>query len=255
MELISIVRNTSLFSNFDIREILRPSLIHTTNFSLLAKHFRGAILVYIYFPAQSKQEKLYICTGSRTSRQSHWRQRHYDCYNPEMMTALSPVPSKQTSNGPHQNGVMTNGKRKAPPTGAGKRDEQQGKRRRKSSNTPTNTAEETSHMNGIEEDKKPVPKSNHLRFGSEEPVLLEETPAEIPAAPNHDEEDEDSDDDAPEAIDNSAQLLKIKEQAKKQETAKQVYVFFSPLTWSRFLIPLQRGTIEKGEAAETGRAP
>lgn len=68
----------------------------------------------------------------------------------------------------------------------------------------------------------------HLRFDSEEPAGSEETQLEeAPQDVSREDEDEDeeSDDDAPETVDNSAQLLKVKEQAKKQEKARQLYVF------------------------------
>ncbi|KAL2004276.1 hypothetical protein VTN02DRAFT_4001 [Thermoascus thermophilus] len=73
------------------------------------------------------------------------------------------------------------------------------------------------------EDAAPVTKAKHLRFGSEEP---EEPMGEVEEVPETQretpKEDEDSDDDeAPEAFDNSAQLLKMKEEARKQEQAKQ----------------------------------
>lgn len=75
------------------------------------------------------------------------------------------------------------------------------------------------------DDADSAPKK-HFRFGSEdpEPSFPETQLAPVSAQPKQDEEDSDSDDDAPEAIDNSAQLLKIKEQARKQEMAKQQYV-------------------------------
>ncbi|KAK2799165.1 hypothetical protein FQN50_008554 [Emmonsiellopsis sp. PD_5] len=71
-------------------------------------------------------------------------------------------------------------------------------------------------------------KSTHVRFGSEEPEAevngehreeippVEEAPKEI-----QETEFEDSDDEAPETVDNAAQLRKLKEAAKKEELAKQ----------------------------------
>lgn len=72
--------------------------------------------------------------------------------------------------------------------------------------------------------KKP---SNHIRFGSEEPALPIRTAKEIetetvqPTQPQAEEDSESDDDEAPEVVDNSAQLLALKVQAQKQKEAKK----------------------------------
>lgn len=118
------------------------------------------------------------------------------------------------------------GKRKSRPTSAGKPDGQETKRKRSnpmttdtSANAANGTPEETSNMNGPN-----APAGKKIRFGSEESEAIETQPEEITETPKENSDDEDSDDDAPETFDNSAQLSKMKEQAKKHEAAKQLYV-------------------------------
>lgn len=139
--------------------------------------------------------------------------------------ALHEVSDKESKT----NGVAKHQKRKAEPATVERSDDKQSKRRKKNSldaadATDGNTWKESA-MNGNKDQTSAVsgPKK-HFRFDSEEPSVPEETQieeAQAPQASSHEEEEEDSDDDAPETIDNSAQLLKLKEQAKKQETARQ----------------------------------
>ncbi|KAJ5805234.1 hypothetical protein N7474_011121 [Penicillium riverlandense] len=114
-------------------------------------------------------------------------------------------------------GPAMNGKRKAESTTTKKAEGQQAKRRKRDSLEATETT-----LDG--QDQTPTaPSTKHMRFDSEEPELPEETQLEeISETQNQIGDDDDSDDDAPEAIDNSAQLLKIKEHAKKLEAAKQI---------------------------------
>ncbi|KAJ5281223.1 hypothetical protein N7478_006595 [Penicillium angulare] len=135
-------------------------------------------------------------------------------------TRQGPAASKDTSEAPKTNGVKKQGKRKAPS------DEQQTKRRKQNSLKAAESDGEESESPKIPAagEKKSAdsePKA-HFRFGSEEPETPEIQPEEIPQAPNQDEESDSDSDDAPETIDNSAQLLKIKEQAKKQEKLKKL---------------------------------
>ncbi|KAJ6090467.1 hypothetical protein N7486_009282 [Penicillium sp. IBT 16267x] len=138
----------------------------------------------------------------------------------EMVTSTrgETAAAKDASKSPKTNGAVKQGKRKAPT------DEQKTKRQKRNS---LEAAEIDNEENGSPktEEKKSTesePKS-HFRFGSEEPTVPEPQPEQIPQAPNNDEEDDSSDDDeAPETIDNSAQLLQMKEKAKKQEKAKQL---------------------------------
>jgi U3 small nucleolar RNA-associated protein 16 len=123
--------------------------------------------------------------------------------------------------------MAASGKRKTRPASAGKPDGQDTKRRRRSNPKAADTSAdaangtpETSNVNAAK-----APAGTKIRFGSEDPEPIETQLEEIAESPKEDEEEEDSsDDDAPETIVNSAQLLKMKEQAKKQEAAKQLYV-------------------------------
>lgn len=137
--------------------------------------------------------------------------------NPKMVTT--------TRQGKVTPEVATSGKRKAQSASAGKTEAQQTKRIRRSDpmagadhatkNTPGKTSQ-------VKTEKAPAGKK--IRFDSEEPEQFETQAEEISETPNPDDDEDDSDDDAPETINNSAQLLKMKEQAKKQEAAKQLYV-------------------------------
>jgi U3 small nucleolar RNA-associated protein 16 len=126
---------------------------------------------------------------------------------------------------------IANGKRKAQSASASKTEDQQTKRRRKSDPKATGTDQDAikhtlAEKSSVNAEKAPAGKK--IRFDSEEPEPLETQPEEISEIPTQDDDDEDdSDDDAPETIDNSAQLLKMKEQAKKQEAAKQLYGFLT----------------------------
>lgn len=203
--------------------------MHATNISPSWPSFSEA-------PFSSKSMFSHLITAARGLFVRQDPERALDNANtPEIETATrqGAIDSKQAANGSDQIVVTTKGKRRARPASAGKTDDQQAKRRKQSSletpnaNVGDTPNEETWQMNGIEEDKETATsaKSNHLRFGSEEPTLPEEAlPDEISAAPNHEEDRDNSDGDTPEAIDNSAQRLKIKEQAKQQEKAKRVYV-------------------------------
>lgn len=127
-------------------------------------------------------------------------------------------------------------KRKSRPTSAGKPDSQETKRQKsdpQGANPPADTSSDTETPN-VNAASAPAPAGKKIRFGSEEPEPIETEPEETPEAPQ-DDEDEDSDDDAPETIDNSAQLSKMKEQAKKQEAARQLYVSRSVLAQSILL--------------------
>ncbi|KAK1139504.1 hypothetical protein N8T08_000709 [Aspergillus melleus] len=78
-----------------------------------------------------------------------------------------------------------------------------------------------------EPEEKPATngKTKHFRFDSEEPEIPLDTPAEENTETPQDKEgsdDDSSDDEAPEAINNSAQLSKIRSEAKKHEQAKQL---------------------------------
>lgn len=136
---------------------------------------------------------------------------------------------------PEKIGVAKHGKRKVQPTTAEKTDDKQSKRRKRNSLEAADASSDNaadapkeSDANGTKKQKPSAsaPKA-HFRFDSEEPAVPEHTkPEEISQTSKHDEDEEESDDDddVPEAVDNSAQLLKMKKQAKKQEKAKQLYV-------------------------------
>lgn len=129
--------------------------------------------------------------------------------------------------------VVITGKRKTQLTGAGNAEGQNNKRRK-------GVGEENGHgiVNGRphEEHTQDVngAAKKHFRFGSEEPAIPLDTPAEETSEtvqPDNREDGEDSsDDEAPEAVDNSTQLSSIKAEAKKRERAKQMLVD-SPSTY------------------------
>lgn len=158
--------------------------------------------------------------------------------------------AKDASKSPKTNGAVKQGKRKAPI------DEQRTKRQKRSSlEAAESDDEETGSPKTEEKETESEPKS-HFRFGSEDPAVPEPQPEQIPQASNNDDEDDSSDDDeAPETIDNSAQLMQMKEKAKKQEKAKQLYVppkiipgFLHGYWFSNLQ---QRGTTKEGKAEET----
>lgn len=121
--------------------------------------------------------------------------------------------------------MSANGKRKTRPASAGKPDGQETKRQSSKPQTTNKSADISSDSEKPSDvNAASAPAGNKIRFGSEEPEPIDTQPEEIPEASMEDEEDEDSDDDAPETINNSAQLSKMKEQAKKQEAARQLYV-------------------------------
>lgn len=130
---------------------------------------------------------------------------------------------------PTTNGTPKQGKRKAQPVTTESTNAKQIKRRKRNSLEAENATIEDTASDALNEsgaDEEDSAPKKHFRFGSEdpEPSVPETQLAPVSAQPEQDEEDSDSDDDAPEAIDNSAQLLKIKEQARKQEMVKQQYV-------------------------------
>ncbi|PYH91359.1 hypothetical protein BO71DRAFT_385814 [Aspergillus ellipticus CBS 707.79] len=130
--------------------------------------------------------------------------------------------------------IETKGKRKSEPVGSAPTETQNNKRRKRTSleavqepeSKPSSKKSKTTEQN---ETKQPEPsassKTKHFRFDSEEPELpevaaLEDTTETQQEVQNSD--DDGSDDEAPETIDNSAQLSKIKMEAKRQERAKQI---------------------------------
>jgi U3 small nucleolar RNA-associated protein 16 len=134
--------------------------------------------------------------------------------------------TSQPTEEPNTNGATKQGKRKAQPVTTEKTNDKQSKRRKRNSLEAENTTMEgntpdAGSDSAMDEDSAP---KKHFRFGSEDPEhTVPET--QLKSKPEQDgDEDSDSDDDAPETIDNSAQLMKIKEQARKQEKAKQQYV-------------------------------
>lgn len=115
-----------------------------------------------------------------------------------------------------------NAKRKAESASSAKTNGESTKRRKRVSvDKQVNGDEESSSTH--EEKVAAVEKPKHFRFGSEEPAPTDELVEEVPETQqNGAQSAEDSDDDeAPEAFDNSAQLLRMKEQAQKQERARQ----------------------------------
>ncbi|KAL2872721.1 uncharacterized protein BJX67DRAFT_340204 [Aspergillus lucknowensis] len=114
-----------------------------------------------------------------------------------------------------------NGKRKSENATTSTNDDAQRNKRRKKS--PIEIEEEVGE--DAKEDTAPEPAAGkHFRFDSEEPVLPESVGPEEPVAAHQENQDgeDSSDDEAPETVDNSAQLSKIKLEAKKRERARQI---------------------------------
>ncbi|KAL4943514.1 U3 snoRNA associated-domain-containing protein [Aspergillus oleicola] len=108
-----------------------------------------------------------------------------------------------------------NGKRKSE-NEAAESPETQGNKRRKRTSTIQVSKKEVK-----EDSKDEAAPKKHFRFGSEEPEVPEVVEPEVPVDQSQDEE-ESSDDEAPETVDNSAQLARIKEEAKQRERARQI---------------------------------
>lgn len=161
--------------------------------------------------------------------------------------------------------AVTNGKGKSGSARTGKKAGQNNKRRRGSVQDSEDENAQDKSPNGTTESKqeqKGSPgKGGHIRFGSEEPALQHEVEMENVSEPgsqnqdeDEDEDEESSDNEAPETIDNSAQLSKIKLQAQKREQARQRSVNSSSLFQfiSRVLTILQRRELEEREEKTTG---
>ncbi|KAL4876076.1 hypothetical protein BJY04DRAFT_210847 [Aspergillus karnatakaensis] len=94
--------------------------------------------------------------------------------------------------------------------------ETQGNKRRKRSSIKV--------VEEVREESKEAAPGKHMRFDSEEPEMPEaaDVEASVDAQQKaHDDEDS-SDDEAPETVDNSAQLSRLKSEAKKREQARQL---------------------------------
>ncbi|GKZ62529.1 hypothetical protein AnigIFM49718_009948 [Aspergillus niger] len=164
---------------------------------------------------------------------------------PKMVTATRqrkfPAEQQQSSTEPEVNG--SNGKRKSEPVGAEPTETQSKNKRRKRSSLEATTQESEGKPSSnkkskkmtepaeepeeqSEEEKKPsaAPAAKkHFRFDSEEPEIPEVAAVEDTTEAQQDQDDESSDDDeAPETVDNSAQLSKMRMEAKKQERARQI---------------------------------
>jgi hypothetical protein len=116
------------------------------------------------------------------------------------------------------------GKRKSDNTTLARSPETQGNKRRKRSSVEA--TEDMVKETNEDIEQKAAPKK-HFRFDSEEPVLPDVAESEAPVDAQQEERlDEDSsEDEAPESMDNSAQLSKIKFEAKKREEARKMFVF------------------------------
>lgn len=152
-----------------------------------------------------------------------------------------PAEKQQPSTEPEVNGSSV--KRKSEPVGAEPTETQSKNKRRKRSSLEATTQESGSKSSSNKKSKKmtetteepeqqqeeekkpsaaPAPKK-HFRFDSEEPEIPEVAAIEETTEAQQDEDDDSSDDDeAPETVDNSAQLSKMRMEAKKQERARQM---------------------------------
>jgi U3 small nucleolar RNA-associated protein 16 len=130
------------------------------------------------------------------------------------------VPVEKESS-PEINGSgVGNGKRKAESATSVKTNGQSTKRRKRASEDEQ--ANEDENTNGTSEATvTPAEKPKHFRFGSEEPAAVVDEPVEEAQDTQQNDAEESDDDEATEAIDNSAQLLRVKEQVQKQERARQ----------------------------------
>ncbi|EAW14067.1 uncharacterized protein ACLA_071000 [Aspergillus clavatus NRRL 1] len=130
--------------------------------------------------------------------------------------------------------TITSGKRKPESTRSGKPETQRNKRRKRSNLAESEEMEGDSSVEASEaldvsisqqeEETATAAKKNHFRFDSEEPEVPPRLDMDVPKPQQEDRDVEDSsdDDEAPETVDNSAQLSKFKLEAKKQERAKQI---------------------------------
>lgn len=134
------------------------------------------------------------------------------------------VQPEQSTEEPVSNGVAKGGKRKAQVTSTEKPEQKQSKRRKRDSLEGPEQTNHDSTAGTLEQTSKEGKEKNHFRFGSEEPEQsVPQIPVETSNQDVQGDSDSDSDsDDAPETIDNSAQLLKMKEHAKRQEKNKQL---------------------------------
>lgn len=151
--------------------------------------------------------------------------------NPKMVTATRQrnIPSREATAGSDANSTpVMNGKRKTRPANSGTADGQHKRRKRSSLEGPEAIENGDS---GVEE-SEPTPKKkregspskhNHVRFDSEEPDEPQGLQAEEIQEPqgNKNDSEDSSDDDAPEAIDNSAQMSRIKAESQKLQKVKQ----------------------------------
>ncbi|KAL4754721.1 hypothetical protein BDW72DRAFT_166040 [Aspergillus terricola var. indicus] len=130
--------------------------------------------------------------------------------------AVSPTEDAEMSGS-----LELNGKRKPDNATVARSPETQGKKRRKRS-----SIEATEDMVETKEDikQRKAPKK-HFRFDSEEPVLSEVAESELPVDAQQEKRNDDEDsseDEAPETVDNSTQLSKMKLEAKKREEARKI---------------------------------
>ncbi|KAL3469614.1 hypothetical protein BJX99DRAFT_251864 [Aspergillus californicus] len=134
--------------------------------------------------------------------------------NSKMVTTRRSL-AAQVADGDVNGTLDLNGKRKPEIEAPTSPEIQNNKRRKKS--TIKVVEEEVK-----EDPKKETAPGNHMRFNSEEPDVPEITnPEEPPSAQQPNDEDDSSDDEAPETVDNSAQMSRIKLEAKKREQARQ----------------------------------
>ncbi|RDW90422.1 uncharacterized protein DSM5745_02197 [Aspergillus mulundensis] len=100
--------------------------------------------------------------------------------------------------------------------------ETQGNKRRKRSSIKA--TEEVVKEDRKEDKKEETAPKKHFRFDSEEPEVpqVAEPEAPVDAQQEQNDEEDSSDDEAPETVDNSAQLSKMKLEARKREEARRI---------------------------------
>ncbi|KAL4992310.1 U3 snoRNA associated-domain-containing protein [Aspergillus falconensis] len=172
----------------------------------------------ILFPEQNENSSSTIATAEPNENSSATKPKMVSTRRSAAFQAVTPTGDAKISGTPG-----SNGKRKSDNATPAISPETQGSKRRKRSSI---IATEEVVKEGTKEDtKEQAAPKKHFRFDSEEPVLPEVTGAEVVVDAQHvkqNDEDDSSDDEAPETVDNSAQLSKIKLEAKKREEARKI---------------------------------
>ncbi|KAL5001251.1 U3 snoRNA associated-domain-containing protein [Aspergillus recurvatus] len=172
----------------------------------------------ILFPEQNANSNSTVTTTESNEDSSATKPKMVTTRRSAAFQAVSPTGDAETGET-----LELNGKRKSDNATPATSPETQGNKRRKRSSIKA--TEEVVKEEAKEDTKVEAAPKKHFRFDSEEPVLPEVTGSDVVVdvqqEKKNDEEDS-SDDEAPETVDNSAQLSKIKLEAKKREEARKI---------------------------------